>query len=89
MSKKLVKITWKDIASVEYEEGIAWHTKEQLCTEAENLYQAEYVTIGVLAHENNDYVVVAATYSYDDMYADASMIPKSVITKIETLCIKD
>jgi len=84
---KIVKVTWKDISGISLEENMAWHSSEQLLEAAQTDYDTDYVSIGVIVHQNDDFLVIAATYDCGDkiMYSDASMIPMAVVTKIEDL----
>lgn len=79
---KLVCVHWRDIIALDS----AWLTKEQAVTEGWKKYNLVYKTVGYLVEENNDFVLVAATYDTGGgEYNDISMIMKSVIIKMEPL----
>lgn len=85
---KLVKITHKDLNTISLEEGLAWHTKEQLLKCAEHDYSVNFYSVGILIEHNNKYAIIAPNYSMDGdrvVYSDASMLPIGIIIKIEEL----
>ena len=90
-AEKMVKVVWRDIASVtSADNSWAWANKEKGMEEAEKLWLNEYTTIGELMGETENYVVIAGTSdncppAEDTLYSDMSMIPKSVIIRIEKL----
>jgi hypothetical protein len=79
---KKVIVSWRDISGLS-ESG--WKSKEDILTEAERKFNIEYQSIGWLLEENERYIVLVATTGDQEEYHDASMIMKSVITKIKTL----
>lgn len=85
---KLVKITHKDLNTISLEEGLAWHTKEQLLKCAEHDYSVDFYSVGILVEKNDRYVVIAPNYSMDGdkiVYSDASMLPSGIIINIEEI----
>lgn len=89
MKRKFVIVYWHDIAGIQGEDANnSWLTKDELINGAEKLFSTKYTTRGELVYENKDYIIVAASSDNDPenrLYSDASMIPKSVIIKIEKL----
>jgi hypothetical protein len=75
------KIYWKDIGSL----SDSWESKDNLLKNAEKRYTEECTTVGEVIFENENYVVVAASFDGSDMYHDSSMIMKSVICKREKI----
>ncbi len=89
MNLPLEKIYWKDICGLTSAKN-GWMTKTELIVEAESCFNGEYVSIGYVVHETEDYLAIAATHDCDETdserrYHDASMIMKSVIIRRELL----
>ena len=86
----LVKIIWRDIAGLSCEDGeAAWVSEEGLLKQAKKKWDQECITVGYLIEKNKKYVVIAATADFEEnSYADASMIPNSVIIKITPITKK-
>lgn len=84
MKNKIVKITHRDLTTVSAQEGLAWHSKEQLIKAGDEDFNTEYYAIGVIVHQTKDYVLVAPNFC-GDRYSDVSMLPKGIIIKIEEL----
>jgi hypothetical protein len=81
MAMILKKITWTDIAS-----GSKWMDVIEAAKWGKEKYDVDYVSIGYVIHKTKRFIVIAATYdSSDDSYNDISMIPTSVIKRIEIL----
>ena len=83
---KIVKVYWHDIATISGE-SIEWLDKEQLLKEAYKVYNLEFTTVGEIIHDTDEFIVVSATSDNSEcpIYADSSMIMKSVIIRIEEL----
>ena len=80
---KYAIIHWKDIASIS-ENNIAWFDKEQAIEFGREYFNYDYVTLGEVIEDNNDFLLVAGTIdNAGSRYSDISMILKSVITKID------
>ena len=86
MQNPKVIIHWKDISTLSASGG--WGTLDEMKKDAADCYALDYTTIGELIFDGPDYIIVASTSDNDEddpNYNDASMIMKSVITKIEKL----
>lgn len=84
---RLVKIVWRDIQSVVGDEG-AWMEKAVMLDKATRLYEDEHSTVGYIVDETENFFVVAATTDHDCQFADASMIPKAVVCRVEELTVE-
>ena len=82
-----VKVIWKDIAGVSSGDNSgAWLSKEEALEESQKLFDSEYITIGEIIQETKDFIVIAATKDLEgDLYSDVSMIPKSVVVRVEDM----
>lgn len=81
---KYTEIKWRDIASVSgYEQE--WYSVSDATERAKMLYDTEYITIGTIINETEEFVVIATTYDpFQETYSDISMIPKvNIIKKID------
>jgi len=81
---KLVKIHWNDIVG-----GKDWMSLKEAKVWGDKKFGTIYYTVGYVIFKNKDYLLVASTWTLEDdgelAYNDISMIPLSVITKIEDL----
>lgn len=85
MKHKFVKVIWHDIAGISGDDNGAWMSKKFLEKKGQELFDSEYVSVGTIIADTKKYIVIAATADGDESFADASMIPKSVIISITPL----
>lgn len=80
--KPLVKVIWRDICGITSDDNSnAWMNEKQIAESAENLFKHEYVTVGFIVAETDDWIAIAATHDSgkEMLWSDASMIMKAVI----------
>ena len=75
---KLKIIYWRDASGLKDTEQNEWFTLEEAIKKAKFLWEEYVETVGWVIHENNDFLVIAATKS-KDVYSDITMIPKTLI----------
>lgn len=83
--KRLELVEWKDICGLnDFGEGrITWASEPEMTSKATQLYALNYSTVGYIVHENDDFLVIAASWdgsAEEPFFHDASMIPKVNIT---------
>lgn len=82
---KIIRVHWKDIATIS-DESQAWFTQEEAQETGKKFFGHDHLTIGEILENNKDFILVASTInrnSTNPTFSDISMIPKSVITKID------
>jgi predicted transcriptional regulator len=85
VKEKYAKVTWKDIAGIK-DNNCSWFNLVHAKEVGQTYFDYDYVTVGVIIENNKKYILIAATIDKNGdytTYADISMIPKSVITKIQ------
>lgn len=85
MKEEIKKVIWRDISALP---SGRWYTKETALKESQKLFETEYVTVGQIIEENENFIIISATWDSDieeENFNDISMILKSVIVRIEPL----
>ena len=85
----IVAVYWRDISGVSSKDNeAAWFTKEQATKESQRLFDCEYISVGEIIAETDNFITIAATTDSDadePLYSDISMIMRSVIIKVVPL----
>lgn len=79
--KNIEKITWRDIHAIPTQ----WLTIQDSIGKAKKMFNQEHLTVGFVVYEDENMVVISATFDGVDLYNDSSMIPKGVIIKREEI----
>lgn len=82
---KTARVHWKDIATIS-DINCAWYLTEDAVKKGKEVFLHDHLTIGEIIENNKDFILVASTINTGESpmyYSDISMIPKSVITKID------
>lgn len=82
---KTARVHWKDIATIS-DDGMAWFTEQEAKDTGKKFYDHDHLTIGEILEDNKEFILIASTINRNSkcpIFSDISMIPKSVITKID------
>ena len=80
--KKPKIIHWRDASGLKDSGQNEWFTFEEAMYKARSLWEKHAETCGWILYQNADFLIIAGTQS-DDVYSDCTMIPTSLIFKIE------
>lgn len=72
---KIAKVSWRDAAHYRGEDYISWFK--------ENATTTDFVTVGHVIRSGRKDIVLAHEINDDNKARDTSIIPRSLITKIE------
>ena len=80
---KIVKLELRDASGLG-ESSREWFTIEEMVEKSKEMWDTTVTSIGYLIGETKDYYIMAATQS-DNLFGDASMIPKKLVIKVTNL----
>ena len=80
--KKAKIIFWRDASGLKDSGQNEWFTLQEAIDKAHSLWENHVETCGWIINKNKNFLIIASTKS-DDVYSDCTMIPKSLIFKIE------
>jgi len=77
---RIKHIAWRDASGLKDTGQNEWFELDEAIEKAEELWKDHCETVGWIIYENKDFIIIATTKS-NTIYADLTMIPKSLIVQ--------